>query len=575
MANVIFKRGLQQNVPTNGHAEDGVFYLTTDTNRLYIGQGTDRKLLNQTIQIIPNINELNNLSASWTTDAQRAAHINDFYYVTGTGSSSDNGYNNILVVWTRNLSDTGYEWRQINPDHDTILDVNAGGISGDVTGNVATISMSVADTTGRTVSGDMTLTATNGLVLSDDNNGNLTISGDTYTLGKSVNVNNTQATISLSSTNNATANSDVKLIAGSGNVSFNNGANGIELSVVDTHVAAVSMSVGTGSLTTTVSDLVGNAPSDTLENVGVIVGSSSDHYLPINSTVGKTAGTVYTKDEVDSILRGLDGMTYKGTLGIINRGADIEVLPTTQVKNGDTYVIREDGLTSSSSQFVGATFNQATADQMANGTKIGDMLIAKGAEDTATGFIGNNLTWTYIPAGNDSLADVTYHGEAEANDNSLSLKNIGGTSVAKIALTQGTDITITSDTSNSAILNATIAHRTITTSTTAAAVASLGTSSFTAIKELTVSNGHVTAITTDTFTPIDYSLAGPTGANGGRFNVNSNTGTNDSTVSFALYDGTNLTNKSTINLPFNSSSIKLTSNTATGALTMDFEWGTF
>lgn len=35
MANILFKRGLQNNLPTT--ATDGVFYLTTDTNRLYVG----------------------------------------------------------------------------------------------------------------------------------------------------------------------------------------------------------------------------------------------------------------------------------------------------------------------------------------------------------------------------------------------------------------------------------------------------------------------------------------------------------------------------------------------------------
>ena len=35
MANVMFKRGLSANLPEV--AQDGVFYLSTDTNRLYVG----------------------------------------------------------------------------------------------------------------------------------------------------------------------------------------------------------------------------------------------------------------------------------------------------------------------------------------------------------------------------------------------------------------------------------------------------------------------------------------------------------------------------------------------------------
>jgi hypothetical protein len=42
--NVLFKRGKQQNLPST--ALDGVFYLTTDTHRLYVGQDNVPVLLN-------------------------------------------------------------------------------------------------------------------------------------------------------------------------------------------------------------------------------------------------------------------------------------------------------------------------------------------------------------------------------------------------------------------------------------------------------------------------------------------------------------------------------------------------
>ena len=37
MEKVSFKRGLQENLPADGNASIGAFYLTTDTNKLYIG----------------------------------------------------------------------------------------------------------------------------------------------------------------------------------------------------------------------------------------------------------------------------------------------------------------------------------------------------------------------------------------------------------------------------------------------------------------------------------------------------------------------------------------------------------
>ena len=75
MTNVIFKRGSQSNLPTTGI--DGAFYLTTDTNRLYVGQGTGKapQLLNQTVNIVE---ALANLPTS--PDKHPEIAVNDFYY---------------------------------------------------------------------------------------------------------------------------------------------------------------------------------------------------------------------------------------------------------------------------------------------------------------------------------------------------------------------------------------------------------------------------------------------------------------------------------------------------------------
>ena len=61
MAELMFKRGLQANLPARG--DDGCFYLTTDTNRLYVGDGSGLALLNQTVQIVGEVKELPNSAA--------------------------------------------------------------------------------------------------------------------------------------------------------------------------------------------------------------------------------------------------------------------------------------------------------------------------------------------------------------------------------------------------------------------------------------------------------------------------------------------------------------------------------
>ena len=56
MTNVSFKRGRAANLPTT--AQDGVFYLTTDTNRLYVGQGDKLAELNKYIRQVETVNNL-------------------------------------------------------------------------------------------------------------------------------------------------------------------------------------------------------------------------------------------------------------------------------------------------------------------------------------------------------------------------------------------------------------------------------------------------------------------------------------------------------------------------------------
>ena len=47
---LLFKKGLQSDLDKVTSSVNGAFYLTTDTNRLYIGNGSDKpKLLNQTV----------------------------------------------------------------------------------------------------------------------------------------------------------------------------------------------------------------------------------------------------------------------------------------------------------------------------------------------------------------------------------------------------------------------------------------------------------------------------------------------------------------------------------------------
>lgn len=88
MAQLRFLRGLEAQLPKT--ATDGYFYLTSDTHRLYVGQGEALVPVNEGVLTVANIEAL-----------PESAHAGDFYYATAE---------NVLCVYN------GSQFIQINPD---------------------------------------------------------------------------------------------------------------------------------------------------------------------------------------------------------------------------------------------------------------------------------------------------------------------------------------------------------------------------------------------------------------------------------------------------------------------------
>ena len=575
MANVIFKRGLQANLPNQ--VEDGVFYLTTDTNRLYIGQsnGTsvDKKLLNQTVQIVPTLAKLAEISSGWGASASQ--HINDFYYVTEK---------NIFAVYTGTGENSG--WQQINPDTDTTISSVGIAASSSTTNNVQA-TVTVTDSNSTTYSGSVHFVGDGTAHVSVDAGGNIKILGDSYSLqAPTISADNKTATVTLHNSDNIAAH-DSSLILESGNVNtlaFSTTGNKVILTSQNTNLAGANASVGVtannGTLSVSVTDSDSNQKTGSASRVGVVLNDGT--FAPITSSAdGTSTGALYSKAEIDSKLAGLDGMTYKGTVGT-SGGATVSSLPTSNVKNGDTYVVITKNLTTAT---LGdnLTFDAGTSAVLSStGTRIGDMFIAKGTENSS-GIITSNLTWTYIPAGNEELSGVTYRAVVDTATHAISLWNGDDDTISKHVLVAGTDVALSSAKSSDNgrtdnVLTTTINHATITTTTpTAATTASNGTSSFTAIKELTISNGHVTAITTDTFTPVTYDLDGAAvSSDSHTFSNTTNTGTNGLDVTIRLKNSEEDYSAHDAVFNLTSSSIKLTAdaNDATKVV-MNLEWGAF
>ena len=96
--NVSFLRGTQDQLNKLTDFQEGSFYLTSDSDRLYFAQGSkELVLLNHSVTVKNNLQEIQNIPA-----AER--FVGDFYYAT---------LENILCTYTAS------GWQQINPDTNT------------------------------------------------------------------------------------------------------------------------------------------------------------------------------------------------------------------------------------------------------------------------------------------------------------------------------------------------------------------------------------------------------------------------------------------------------------------------
>ena len=335
MANVVFKRGLQASLDSLTTIEDGVFYLTQDTNRLYIGkENNNKQLLNQTVTIVDTVTALNALSSSWTTPQAQLDHKEDFVYIDEL---------NILAVWTFDHDQNKYDWVQINQDTNTYLGSHSFSSSATGTNTVNTTLTSTLSgnrMSGTTAVASFAVEGDSGILVSaaTATNGVL-ISGNQYSLSTSFDSLAEEATITLGS-NNLSTTSGFSIAAGT-NVSLSTtGTDGIVISSINDYVNSATLGVSSttaGLVELTLTRVRGGTVSATA-NLGVAVGTANNSYAPLINTAGKTAATIYTKDEIDNLLNGLDGMTYKGTITKSGNGGTINSLPTTSTTS-DALVI--------------------------------------------------------------------------------------------------------------------------------------------------------------------------------------------------------------------------------------------
>lgn len=584
MANVKFLKGTQSSFNGLKSFTDGAFYLTTDTDRLYFAQSsTECVPLNQFIRTVT----WDQFNALTTTQVAKG----DYYYVPEK---------NILAVCKDN--NATLTWTQLNPDtndNTTFNEINFGGSVDD--NNTVTITETLkeydaiaAEQTSKKIVGDLKLKGTNGIALTAENTAKsttITVEGDTYSLSSNMNdarqyeaskaysvgdivvidgkYRRCKTAVSSAQNTSAAAiidsfeelNAGISLVSANGqksstfgfkagpNVTIGQTNGQITVSAEDTTLKENGFTVSnnaTQGFDIKVSDTSNTVVGGTLDPV-IKVGGSSVHFVS-----GEANLPVYTTSEIDSKFKGLNGMTYKGTVGT---GASPN-LPTSNVSSGDTYMVAAD-----------TTVNSKAV-------KNGDLFIATGAEG-ADGYIpSDEITWTYVPSGDDSFKNSTYEGNATPESNKWGIKEVAGSSIGDIQLVAGTNMSISSklggaNGNSTAAMITTIQHGSVgaVSNTDVTDATPQGgpteTSTFTAVTGVgRDSNGHVASVTTKQFKIKDTKYTFGTGVEGNKIVT---TLTDSGNTSQAVKYGVT------------SSSLNVTTTAATNDVTVnvELEWGSF
>lgn len=571
MAELMFKRGSQaalDAIIVGKKAIDGCFYLTEDTNRLYVGQGenTAPVLLNQTVQVVANARSL---------PASPPAAENDFYYCVEE---------NVLAVFENG------QWNQINTNTDNTIKVTSvafddGTLQYDEESNPHHIDYKLTvKQTKYDIDG------------SEVEDANLKDIEATLTIGSELiaNIVPESAKVGLTASNIA-SNGGVEIkTEGAGSDSTNiislvGGANIDSIAtsgdsiVIDAHDTTYEFSTQASS-DGFVEMLVVNSDSDQ-EAVGFKTGTSNDDLV-----VDQDGGSIiyshknYTTENVS--VENNEVLSPEGSFDIISgielsnghisaiHTDSITLPPDTAIQsvnnNGDwTSTITEtnentyDISFAAEAQTLKEELERKIADGLAaantaltykgtipsynslagledvevgdvyllsrdDGSYItGDMFIATSKDSSDTGIIDTgNLEWTYVPSGNELNTDTFFTGVAEVTGNNDSTVGANGKisyhikavenanrddltpdSNQTLELNAGTDLVINKNDAVGNTIKATINHKTITTATLPAND-QLNSAEFTAVTGVNVENGHVVGLQHSKFTPVTYNLSG-------------------------------------------------------------------
>ena len=531
MANVLFKRGLQANLPaqanqSNANVVDGALYFTTDTKRLFLGQGTTMLPIAEGITTVSTVTQL---------PTSASGHAGEFYYVSE---------GNILAY-----SD-GSSWLQVNSSSQ----VASAALAATATNITMTITSNRGDDTQElTTTATMPVFGGSNVTLSASSNGLVISAQDTlYDLATATSTTANAVDIALTETGTATT-TDLVTLKGANGVTITRKTDGtIEFGVDTSSVGTLSaFTAGNGNGETGTGSssigfyyrLVDTSGFDQKPTIDPQITYGKDANNTVHFQGGVATLSIYTKSEVDTeivnLKRTLDAMTYMGTA---SQATDIT---GAELHNGDTY--------------------KATAEFSIGGQTVepGYLIIVRGSE--TDGVITGTASYDIV-AGDST--DHTYSGSLITHGVSVQ-GTVEGESIASIALAEGTGIDL-SDSGSGAARVVTVSLEAVTVSTSTGTAVSQGaadTVTFNVISSVsTDSFGRVSNIETTTITLAQNTMSSLTASVA--------TASNVATVTYkaVMVDGTEKSDAFSIGT---SSGSALAITSSDKAINVDLVWGTF
>lgn len=486
--NVKFLLGLSTALPTSG-AQQGAFYLTTDDNRLYIGNGDKPVLLNEQVLFVDSMDDLPK-----TGKPEQLVFIRN---------------NNVLCGW----DSVTQKYAQINPDS---YITNITTTIGEVTDKKATVTITAKDNNSHQAAGTFALEGGDGIVLTKNGTTvKISASGSGGT-GVSVEAtqkenDNTTAIITqrVKSYNSAGdqvgeditdsisikagENMESAVVSGGENtevITLNAKEQGVKtLTATNGDTSGFSIGLGQsasgdgfGQKTATIDPVIKIDNNGTTETAKFVSGTAD---------LSKLASKTYVTAEILKHEKTIDALQFKGII------TDTKALPAIAggtVKVGYVYKIGE--ITASVTSAVGSD------------VKVGDLVIATEGEnytENNNGFITGGGKYELVPSGDE----ITY--SMIANNTKWTLTGSDSKEYGAIDFKGGTDLTV-SAASASGVQTVTFNHATKTAPTPTSA-GTVTTASGGAAAEVTVvtevtpdSTGHLSEIKTKKITMTDTGL---------------------------------------------------------------------